>query len=199
MEKIKKSLLSLLIIIIIGIVSGIVFSNVLSVNDQKLVAIKLTDYFNNLKEDIPIDSLGNLLSVLKNNFIYLAIIWILGLSIIGIILNNFVLFFKSFILGFSIGSIINIYLYSGIILAIIYAFPPLIINILVYGILTYSANNFSLKLFNFLFLKKDIKFSVLVTKYLKLLVVCSVFLIISSIFETFLTPFLIKLFSFLIK
>jgi len=199
MDKIKKKGLFLVIIIISGIILGIVFSNILNTNDEKLVYTKLTTYFNNLKRDIPINYLHNFLSSLKNNYIYLIIIWILGLSIIGIILNNFILFFKSFILGFSIGSIINIYLYPGIVLSFIYIFPSLLINLLVFMIMVYYANNFSLKLFNLIFLKKDIKFNVLIKKYLKLLGISLLILLFSSILETFLTPILIKLFSFLIN
>ncbi len=199
MEKVKKKILFLAIIVIVGIIIGIIFSNVLSINDEKIVTLKITNYFNNLKEDIPIDYVSNLFNSLKNNFIYLLIIWFLGLSIIGLLLNNFILFFKSFILGFIIGSIIHIYLFNGIILSIIYIFPSLIINILVFTMLVYYANNISLKLFNLLFLKKDIKVGIFIKKYLKLLLISAIVLIISSTLETFLTPFLLKLFSYFIK
>ncbi len=198
MDKVKKHFLFLLIVVIIGIISGIIFSNILSDNDSKMVIAKITEYFNNLKDDITIDYIYNLLSSLKNNFMYLIIIWLLGLSIVGLITNNFILFFKSFLLGFSIGSIINIYLYSGIVLAIIYIIP-FIINIIAYGIITYFANDFSIKLFKVLFMKKKIDFSLLIKRYFKILIYCAIILVFSSLFETFLMPFLIKLFSFLIK
>ena len=178
---------------------GLLFANILSNDDQTLVFNKLTTYFNNLKNDVPILYMNNLLSSIKNNLIYLIIIWFLGLSIIGLLLNNFILFFKSFILGFSIGSIINIYLYNGIILSIIYIFPSLIINLIIYLIMIYYANNFSLQLFNLIFKKKDYALRYSIKKYSKVLIFCAVILIISSLLETFLTPFLIKLFSFLIK
>lgn len=199
MNRLKKKYVFLLVIIIIGTIAGIMFSNVLSDSDEKIVMLKITDYFNNLKDDVKIDYFNNLLNSLKNNYIYLIFIWVFGLSIIGLILNNFILFFKSFIMGFIIGSIINIYLYNGIILSILYVFPALIINIMVYGILVYYANNISIKLFDLIFLKKDIKINAYVKRYSKLLLVCSIIIFISSILETYLTPFLIKLFSFLIK
>lgn len=199
MEKLKKKYLFLFIIIIAGIIMGVLFSNILSVSDEKLVYTKLTLFFNNLKDDIPIDFIANLLTSLKNNFIYLITIWILGLSVIGLILNNFILFFKSFVLGFSIGSIINIYLYGGLVLSFVYVFPSILINLFIYTIMVYYANNFSLCLFNVLFRKKEYKFSKLIIKYAKLLGYCASALVISSLLETFLTPFLIKLFSFLIK
>ena len=189
----------LIIIIIIGIIVGILFSNILSTEDNKLVTNKITEYFNNLKNDVPINYLKNLLSSLKNNLLYIGIIWILGLSVIGLLFNNFILFFKSFVLGFSIGSIINIYLYNGLILSFLYVFPSLIINIIVLLIMTYFANDFSMKLFNLLFRKKEIKFSLIIKRYSKILLCLSIILIISSLIETFIMPFSIKLFSFLIK
>ena len=199
MEKVKKKILFLAIIVVVGIIIGIIFSNILNSNDEKIVTLKITNYFNNIKDDVPIDYVSNLFNSLKNNFIYLIIIWFLGLSVIGLFLNNFILFFKSFILGFIIGSIINIYLFNGIILSIIYILPSLIINILVITMLVYYANNISLKLFNLLFLKKDIKITLFIKKYSKLLLISIVILTISSILETFLTPFLLKLFSYFIK
>ena len=97
MSKLKKKYMFLLIIAILGIVIGIIFSNILSAPDEKLVYTKLTTFFNNLKDDIKIDYWKNLLEILKNNFLYLGCILIFGISIIGLVLNNFILFFKSFI------------------------------------------------------------------------------------------------------
>ena len=146
-----------------------------------------------------VNYLTNLGNSLKYNYFYLIIIWILGLSIIGLVINNFILFFKSFILGFSIGSIINIYFYSGVVLSFFYIFPSLIINLLVLLIMTYYANNFSLKLFNILFRKKEYHFNRFIIKYLKILGIFMIILTISSLIETFIMPFFMKLFSFLIK
>ena len=199
MDKLKKHYLFLLIIVIVGIIIGIIFSNILNIDDEKLVYTKLTTYFNNLSNDVPINYLSNLISNLRNNLITIIAIWIFGLSIIGLLLNNFIIFFKGFILGFIIGSIINIYLYSGIILAILYIFPATLFNILLFLITTYYANIFSLKLFDIIFRKKEYKFGLLIKKYSKILGVFTILLIISSIYETFITPFFIKLFSFLIK
>lgn len=199
MERLKKKYLFLFIIVIVGIITGVVFSNILSIEDYKLVSTKITTFFNNLASNTPINYWDNLITNIKNNLIYLFAIWIFGLSIIGLLFNNFILFFKSFILGFTIGSIISIYLYSGLILSFWYVFPALLINLLVYMIMTYYANNFSLCLFNVLFRKKEYKLSLLIPKYFKILAIFIIILIVSAIFETFLTPFILKIFSFLIK
>lgn len=199
MEKLKKKYVFLIVIVTLGIITGILFSNILSTEDSRLVTNKITEYFNNIKDDVPIDYLTNLITSLKNNLLYIGVIWILGLSVIGLLFNNFILFFKSFILGFSIGSIINIYLYRGIVLSFLYVFPSFLINIIVFLIMTSFANDFSLCLFNLLFKKKETKVKTLVKHYYKVLLYLSIILIISSLLETFVMPFVIKLFSFLIK
>ena len=178
---------------------GIIFSNILNVEDSKLVTSKIKDYFNNLANDTPINYFQNLIDSIKNNLLYLSVIWILGLSVIGLLFNNFILFFKSFILGFSIGSIINIYFYSGIVLSFFYVFPSLLINLFILMMMTSYANNFSMSIFNCIFRKKNIKFSILIRQYVKILGIFTVILIISSVIEVFIMPFFLKLFSFLIK
>ena len=199
MEKFKKKYMFLIIIVLIGIVVGVIFSNILSIEDSNIVKNKITNYFNNIKDDVEINYFKNLFMSIKNNIFYLIIIWILGLSVIGLLLNNFILFFKSFVLGFSIGSIINIYLYRGLLLSFLYVFPSLLLNIFVLLIMVYFANDFSIKLFNLIFRRHEIKFSFLIKRYSKILLYLSIILIISSIIETFIMPFSIKLFSFLIK
>lgn len=199
MEKEKKKYLFIISIVVIGIFIGIVFANVINKADKILVEDKLTTYFLNIKDNKNINYFGNLLNSFLNNNLYLIIIWLLGLSIIGIVLNNFIIFFKSFVIGFSIGSIINVYLYKGIIGALVYIFPHHIINILVYVVLIYHANNFSIKLFKTLFLKQDNKIKELMPKYLKILLYCFIALSISALLETFLSPFIIKFWTFTIK
>ena len=199
MEKLKKKYMFLLIIVVIGIVMGVIFSNILNMEDSKLVYSKITTYFQNIKDDIPINYLENLFTSLKNNLLYLIIIWILGLGVIGLLFNNFILFFKSFIFGFSIGSIINIYLYQGLVLSFFYVFPSLIINLIILMIMTFYANDFSLKIFNVLFRKKEFKFTPIMIRYTKILGIFTCIMIVSSLIETFIMPFFLKLFSFLIK
>lgn len=198
MDKEKKKYLFLISIAVIGIVLGIVFSNILNNNDQLLVEEKLTNYFMNIKNNQEINYLSNFLNSFFNNNASLILVWILGLSIIGLVFNIFILFFKGFTIGFSIGSIINIYLYKGIVGSFLYIFPHFLINLFVFIVLIYYANNFSIKLFRLLFLKKDIKFQDTMHKYLKILLYAFIMLLVSSLLETFLAPFIMKLFTFMI-
>ena len=199
MSKLKNKYVFLITIIIIGIVVGIIFANILNETDQKLVYNKLTTYFQNIKDGNSINYGRNFLNIFYQNNIYLIIIWILGLSIVGIVGNIFLLFYKSFILGFTIGSIINIYLYKGLLLAFIYIFPHMILNIVIILYIIYYANNFSMKLINVIFFKKDIKLNNYFKRYGKVLLICFVATLLTTVLETFLLPLLLKAFTFLLK
>lgn len=193
----KKKYVFLISIMVIGIVSGIIFSNILVDNDKILVEEKLTNYFINIKNNQEINYFNNFVNSFFNNTLTLIIISVMGLSIIGLVVNQFILFFKSFIIGFSIGSIINIYLYKGILGSILYIFPHVLINMFVYIILIYYANNYSIKLFNVIF-KKNKKIDLTLKKYIKIFILGFIILIFSTLLEIYFNPIIIKLFTNLI-
>lgn len=198
-KKNKYKYFFLITIIILGFFSGIILSNILSYNDKMEIGELVEGYFMNLKENTEINYLSNFLNNFSIDFTYLFLLFIFGLSIIGIVLNPFILYFKSFITGFSVGIIISIYSFKGIIGGILYIFPHQIINIIVYLLLSYYGMNLSIKLFKSLFLKKQFQTSEFMKKYFKILGLSSIVLLISSLYETFLADFIMKVFTFLIK
>lgn len=198
-QKNKYKYIFLLTIILIGFISGIIFSNILSYNDHQEISNTLKDYFLGIKNNQSINYLGNFLNVFSVNYLYMLLIWIFGLSIIGIILNPFILYFKSFIIGFSVGIIISVYSYLGILGSLLYLFPHLLINLLVYTLLSFYGIKLSIKLFKALFLHKNFNFKELVKKYLKILGLASIILLITTLYETFLADFVMKIFTFFLK
>ena len=169
-QKNKYKYIFLLTIILIGFISGIIFSNILSYNDHQEINNTLKDYFLGIKNNQSINYLGNFLNVFSVNYLYMLLIWIFGLSIIGIILNPFILYFKSFVIGFSVGIIISVYSYLGILGSLLYLFPHLLINLLVYTLLSFYGIKLSIKLFKALFLHKNFNFQDFMKKYLKIFV-----------------------------
>ena len=199
MKKLKKSYTFLLVIAIIGIIMGILFSNILSSNDQKMVYTRITNFFNDLKDDNPLDYTSNLIEIIRNHGMYILIISLLSLSVIGLVLNNFILFIKAFIMGFTIGSIINTYFYAGIVLSIFYIFPVQLFNLLLYAVLIYYANILSMRIYENIFHRKEHKFFLLIKTNLKVIGICNLLFIFSTLFEVYLTPHILRMFCFLIE
>ena len=198
-KKNKYKYIFLITIIILGIIFGIIISNILSYNDKLELSDTINNYFINIKNNTKLNYISNLINYLSINLFYLILIFIFSLSIIGIIINPFILFFKSFIIGFSLGIMINIYSYKGIILGIFSIFPHQIINIIIYLLVSYYGIKLSINLFNLIFLKKQFNFSLYIKKYLIIIALSSLILVITALYETFLSDSILKLFTFLIN
>ncbi len=190
----KKKYVFLIGLAIIGIISGFIFSFIISKGDKLLVESSISKYIYNINNN-NINYYKTFINSFSSSFLYTILIWILGISIIGIPIILFLLFLKGFILGFSIGSIINIYKIKGILGAILYIFPHHIIIMIIYILLSYFAFTFSKKLFNYLFLKQEENLKKYARKYLKVLLIAFVVILVCSIIETFLSPILFKLFT----
>lgn len=190
----KKKYIFLIGLAVVGILFGIVFAFLISNNDKLLVESSINNFFTAISHN-EIHYMDGFFNGLSAGIIYVFIIWFLGISIIGIPIILFLLFMKGFIMGFSIGSILSIYKIKGILGAILYIFPHHILSIIAYLLLSYFAIMFSKRLFDYLFLKKEVGLKKLMQKYIKVLIICLCAALICSLSETFLAPTLLKLFT----
>ncbi len=133
-----------------------------------------------------------ILNTLVSNFSFTSIIWLLGISIIGIPIILFMYFTKSFMIGFSIASFILKYKAKGVLYAIVYIFPHHLINLIVFTLLLIYSLKFSYYLLNSILKKKTIHFKTLMNPYLSVLVIVMVTLLITSLYETFAVPYFLK-------
>ena len=197
-KKNKKYFIFITILLIIGFIAGSFFITILSSDDKKLVGETISSFFMQIKNN-RIDSIYSLRTSLSTNLLYIIFIWLLGVSIIGIPIIIFLVFIKSFVLGFSISGIIFKYKLKGTLLSLTYIFPHQIINLVMISFIGLYALKVSVSLIKLIVSKKQINFKNIMRKYLGVLIICTILAIISSIFEAFLSPYTIKLFSFLIK
>jgi len=194
----KKIYFFLVGLVIISILSGIFFWFMISDNDKLLVTNQLTSFFNSIKKGAKINYWGSLLNSIITNLIYIILIWLLGISIIGLPIVLFMITIKSFIVGFSISSIVAIYGFKGLLGALVYTFPHQIIFLLLLILLGFYSISFCIKLFKYLFLKQIINFKSAMRRYLQILLISIGAGIFISLFETFISTFLIKLFTTII-
>ena len=188
----KKTNIFVIFILFLGIILGAIFASIININDKTLVIDKITTFI----ENINANSLNSIL-VFKNsisiNLIYVILIWILGLSLIGIICNIFILFLKSFIFGFGIASFIITYSYKGLALSFLYLLFGELLNIIILMVLTIYSIMISLKLLSVIFKNNSLAIKRELKNYGLILVFSMIMSIISSLSESFLLPALIKL------
>lgn len=189
----KKINFFVLSIIILGVTFGAVFTNIIGFNDKTLVIDKVKMFIDNINSGA-IDSLLAFKNGISINLIYVILIWILGMTCIGVLFNIFLLFTKSFIFGFSVASFILTYSYKGILLSLLYLLFGQLLNMVVIMLLTIYSIMFSSKLIKLIFKNQGnhdiLKFF---KNYLLILMAAIIISIISALLEAFLLPALIKI------
>lgn len=186
-------------LMIFGIISGILFIFFISKESKTKALVSIKNFFDLMNTSTGINYGKSLLNTLVNNIGYVLLIWLLGISIIGLPITIVLVFMKSFIVGFSISSIISCYKAKGILGAFLYVFPHQIIILFIYLLLSFYSISFSIKLFKSLFLKQTINFRVVMQKYIKILLISLIGIIIVSLYEVFISTYFIKLFTMLLK
>ena len=189
----KKINYTVIAILLLGVISGSIFSTIIDLNDQKLVTDKIQLFITNINTQ-SINSISAFKNSIITNLLYSSFIWILGMTIIGVLFNIFILYLKGFIFGFSLSSFIITYNYKGIILSVLYTIFGQLLNIIVIMILTIYSIMFTYNL-----LKQIIKSKQNITiqknfkNYTLIFLITILISLISSISEAFLFPTLIKI------
>ena len=187
----KKVLIFLIVLGIVALATGSIFSIMLNNSDKDLVSNYIREFLNNINNNT-VNSIDALKNGLLSSCFYVLIIWIMGISVIGILITLFMYFSKLFILGFSVSSIISSYGIKGCLIAFSYIFPHQIINVIVYTILTMYAIKVSSKIIYAVLKKEKMDFKVIMNRYLVILLISLGLTIITTLFEIFITPRLIK-------
>lgn len=188
----KKTNLFVMFVIILGIISGSIFLMVINENDKSTVINQITTFMKNIN-DSNINNFNALKSAIIENLIFIILVWILGMSIIGVIFNIFFIYMKGFMIGFSISSFILTYKYKGIIASVIYAFPTSVINIIVALILGSYSIIFTINLWKVIFMKdKNYNTGRFFKKYLLILGITTILVMLSSVTESYLVPSIFK-------
>ena len=195
----KKLYRIIITLMLFGIISGILFIFFISKESKTKALVSIKNFFDLMNTSTGINYGKSLLNTLVNNIGYVLLIWLLGISIIGLPITIVLAFMKSFIVGFSISSIISCYKAKGILGAFLYVFPHQIIILFIYLLLSFYSISFSIKLFKSLFLKQTINFRVVMQKYIKILLISLIGIIIVSLYEVFISTYFIKLFTMLLK
>lgn len=181
-----------LILFVIGFLSGAFFLTIINTDEKSIVINQITNFITNINNGT-LDSI----SILKNNLItnlgYVLIMWILGLSIIGIVVNIFLIYMKGFILGFTLSSVVITYKIKGILFSLIYIFPNELLKILVTIILGVYSLTLSFCILRELMKKKDNNLRKIFKRYLVILGICIIIMLLSSMYEVYVLPIILNL------
>ncbi|MGB9813846.1 MAG: stage II sporulation protein M [Thermovenabulum sp.] len=194
-EFIKKNIglyILLTIVLIIGIIAGSLTVNLLSPLQREELTKYLNMFFINLN-NIDLDSSNVFYTSLSNNIKTVITIFISGLLIFGFPLIFFIIFFRGFILGFTTGFFIAEFGLKGFLISILTILPQNIFIIL--GILSIGVTALY---YAFALLKSKERFykesyGNLLIGYLFSSFFFSIFLLLASLLEGYISPILIRI------
>ena len=188
----KKLSYCITIITIIGILAGALFITILKETDKEAITNSLNTFFDNIINN-NLNYKLSLKSGIITNTILVVSIWIFAISIIGIPVILFLYFIKVFGLGLTLSALIYNYKTKGIIYALIYIFPHNIINVLILAILSINSIKYSFKVSNSYFKKESIDFKPILDKHKYILLISIITILITSLYNTYIMPYLLKI------
>lgn len=194
----KQIVIFLLGLSIIAVIAGAFYITILNKTDQTLIEKSIIGFFDSIKNN-NFNYMFSFKNAILNNIGFILLIWLLGISVIGIPIIIFLFFSKVFTLGFSISSIIFNYKLKGTLLSLFYVFPHHNINIYIYIILIAYAISLSLKIIDSIIKRKIINFKLVMNKYLYVLLISFIVIIITTLLEVFMVPSLMKFIMSVIK
>lgn len=183
-----------IILFLIGIIFGAIVVNSLSLTQKNDLYMYLNQFFGQVSE-------GQLLQssvVFSQSFAHYAktvgLIWILGLSIIGLPVIFILLFLKGVVVGFTVGFLVNQMGMTGFLLSFAAVLPQNIILVPTFIVVSTAAISFSLKMIRNQFIKKNNEpiFPYFFRYSFLILCIGAVVAVASSI-EAYVSPALMKL------
>ncbi|WP_270179133.1 stage II sporulation protein M [Alkalihalobacillus sp. CinArs1] len=181
------------VLFLMGIVFGAVIVNSLSLTQKEDLALYLSRFFGQVSEGQFATSSEMFQQSFTHYVKYIGLMWLLGLTVIGLPIILVMLFLKGIVVGFTVGFLVNQMSWKGFLLAFVSVFPQNVLAVPVFIVIGTASLTFSLRLVRQLFMKRKtelifppfIRFSLLVLGSL-----CVLFL--ASWFEAYLSPSLIK-------
>lgn len=183
-----------LAVILFGIISGTIFLLALNEADKELVISQITNFLSNINDN-NISNFNAFKNCLFENLIFVFLLWICGMSVVGVIFNVFAVYLKGFMIGFTLSSFFLVYEFKGLLTGFLYLFPAGIIYIIISLIIGVYSIMLTIYFWKIIFMKeRSNNTSSFFKKYLFILLICLVLVGISSLCEAYLFPAIVKLF-----
>lgn len=179
----KKNFILIIILFCIGISVGIFFINNSNENQIKEIKSYIENIISNIKNAENINKLELLFLSLKQNVLFIILIWFLGCTIIGGVFIYVAIIYKGFSIGYTISAIIaTLGIRTGTIFSLISLFMQNIIYIPAFFLIAENG----IKLYKGIY-KKCINIKEEVIRHTSIMLISIMFAIISSFIEVYIS------------
>src|SRR5690606_17440934 len=181
------------VLFLMVVIFGAIVVNSLNPIQKEDLFFYLSRFFGEVSEGTYANSTDMFKQSFLHNLKYVGLMWILGISIIGLPIILILLFLKGVVVGFTVGFLVNQMDWSGFLLSFVAVLPQNLLIIPTFIIVGTIAVSFSLKMIRQQFMKRmNEPILQLLTRYSLLMVVVSFVILTASAVEAFASPVLMK-------
>lgn len=186
--------LFVVVLFLMGVIFGAIVVNSLSFNQKEDLFHYLSMFFGEMSKGEIASSKELFLQSFFHNSKYIGIMWVLGISIIGLPVILILLFLKGIVVGFTVGFLVSQMGWKGFLLSLGTVLPQNLIIIPVFIYVTTMSVSFSFIMIRKQFMKKTGEpIWPQFTKYFLSLIGALVLLIVAAAIEAYVSPVILNL------
>lgn len=185
--------LFVVILFLMGVIFGAIVVNSMSITQKQDLFYYLSQFFGQVSDGQIQQSTDLFLQSFLHNSKFIGLMWILGISIIGLPIILILLFLKGMVVGFTVGFLVGQMSWKGFMLAAVSILPQNLIIIPIFIIMAVMSISFSLKMIKKQFMKKyGLPIIPLFKRYIFAFVAAILLISVASGIEAYLSPGLMK-------
>lgn len=182
------------VLFLMGVIFGAIVVNSLSLGQKEDLFYYLSQFFSQVSEGKIADPYDLFLQSFVHNSKFIGLMWILGISIIGLPVILILLFIKGMVVGFTVGFLVNQMQWEGFVLAVVSVLPQNLLTIPIFIIAATLSVAFSLKMIRRQFMKNlGQPVLPLVGRYVLAFLAMMLGLLVAAGIEAYLSPTLMKM------
>jgi stage II sporulation protein M len=178
------------VLFITGVIFGVVIVQALTLEQKQELSRHLSNFFQMVDLGLEWDKQHSFLQSFLMNLKWLVIISVLGLSVIGLPFILCMDFLKGVLIGFTVGFMVGEYAWKGMLFALTSVVPQNLILIPTLIICSVTSIAFGLHLLKNRFLRQHLSIPVSFAKFIATTFSLSILLLVVSLYEAFLSPWL---------
>jgi len=180
------------VIIVTGVIFGAVMVNALSLDQKQEITRYLGNFFLTVDQGALSDAQTSLQQSFSMHIKWVLIIWILGLSVIGLPLILILDFLKGVLVGFTVGYLVGQLSWKGMMFALVAVAPQNIVIIPVMIVSSVTAMAFSIHLVKNRFIQRKGSVSQSLMRYTTTILTMGAVVFGISLFEAYVSPAMMK-------
>jgi stage II sporulation protein M len=180
------------VLFITGVIFGVVIVQALTLEQKQELSRHLGNFFQMVDLGLEWDKQHSFLQSFLLNLKWLALISLLGLSVIGLPFILFMDFLKGVLIGFTVGFMVGEYAWKGMLFALTSVVPQNLILIPTLIICSVTSIAFGLHLLKNRFLRQHLNIPISFAKFIATTFSLSILLLVVSLYEALLSPMLMQ-------